>query len=46
VDVPELDLRQAIVEIGQIAYQLSLTANDVHVSVRLLDGNILITPPD
>ncbi|MCY7320871.1 MAG: class II aldolase/adducin family protein [Phormidesmis sp. CAN_BIN36] len=44
-DTPEPDLRQAIVEVGQIAYQRGLlTANDGNISVRLPNGNILITP--
>ncbi len=35
----------AIVEIGRIAYERGLlTANDGNISVRLPDGNILITP--
>jgi L-fuculose-phosphate aldolase len=44
-NTPESDLRQAIVEVGQIAYHRGLlTANDGNISVRLPNGNILITP--
>ena len=41
----ESDLRDAIVEIGQIAYARGLLcASDGNISVRLPDENILITP--
>ncbi len=41
----EIDLRLAIVECGRIAYERHLlTANDGNISVRMNDGNILITP--
>ncbi len=41
----EPDLRAAIVEAGQITYVRGLlTASDGNISVRLPDGNILITP--
>lgn len=44
-DTSEANLREAIVEVGQIAYQHGLLcANDGNISVRLPDGNILITP--
>ncbi len=37
--------RTEIIEIGRIAYQRGLlTANDGNISIRLPDGNILITP--
>ncbi len=37
--------RTSLIEIGRIAYQRGLlTANDGNISVRLPDGNILITP--
>ncbi len=45
LDTPECDLRTAIVEAGQIAYtQGLLCASDGNLSIRLPDGNILITP--
>lgn len=41
----EMDLRLAIVECGRIAYERHLlTSNDGNISVRMNDGNILITP--
>ncbi len=41
----EPDLRAAIVEAGQVTYARGLlTASDGNISVRLPDGNILITP--
>jgi L-fuculose-phosphate aldolase len=41
----ETDLRAAIVETGRIAYQSGLMiSNDGNISVRMGDGNILITP--
>ncbi|HEY3345396.1 MAG TPA: class II aldolase/adducin family protein [Anaerolineaceae bacterium] len=41
----EADLRAAMVETGQIAYQSGLMiSNDGNISVRLANGNILITP--
>lgn len=41
----ETDLRLAIVECGRIAYERRLlTSNDGNISVRMGDGNILITP--
>lgn len=44
-ETSEADLRLAIVEVGRIAYDRKLlTANDGNISVRLSDGNILITP--
>ncbi len=40
-----MNFRTAIIETGRIAYQRGLlTANDGNISVRLPDGNILITP--
>ncbi|HVN55285.1 MAG TPA: class II aldolase/adducin family protein [Anaerolineaceae bacterium] len=42
---PEAALRAAIVETGRLAYQSGLmVSNDGNISVRLPDGNILITP--
>ena len=41
----EMDLRLAIVECGRIAYERHLmTSSDGNISVRMVDGNILITP--
>jgi L-fuculose-phosphate aldolase len=41
----EADLRLAVVEAGQIAYQNGLMiSNDGNISVRMADGYILITP--
>ncbi len=41
----EADLRAAIVETGRILYQNGLmVSNDGNISVRLADGNILVTP--
>jgi L-fuculose-phosphate aldolase len=41
----EAALRAAIVECGRIAYQRGLlAANDGNISVRMADGNVLITP--
>jgi L-fuculose-phosphate aldolase len=41
----EAELRSAIVETGKIAYGSGLMiSNDGNISVRLADGNILITP--
>jgi len=41
----ENELRLAIVECGRIAYERQLmTSNDGNLSVRMQDGNILITP--
>lgn len=41
----EMDLRRAIVECGRIAYERHLmTSNDGNISIRMNDGNILITP--
>jgi L-fuculose-phosphate aldolase len=41
----ETDLRLAIVECGRISYERHLmTSNDGNISVRMDDGNILITP--
>ncbi len=40
-----MSYRTSLIEIGRIAYQRGLlTANDGNISVRLPDGNILITP--
>lgn len=45
IHAPESDLRAAVVEAGKIAYtQGLLCASDGNISVRLPDGNILITP--
>ena len=42
---PEEQLREAIIECGRIAYHRRLlTANDGNISIRTLDGNVLITP--
>lgn len=44
-DTTESELRQAIVAVGRMMYQRGLlTANDGNISVRLPDGNLLITP--
>ena len=41
----EVELRRAIIETGRIAYESGLMiSNDGNISVRLADGNILITP--
>jgi L-fuculose-phosphate aldolase len=41
----EAELRAAIVETGRIAYQSGLMiSNDGNISVRMGDGNVLITP--
>jgi L-fuculose-phosphate aldolase len=41
----EAELRAAIIETGKIAYERGLmVSNDGNISVRMLDGNILITP--
>jgi L-fuculose-phosphate aldolase len=41
----ELDLRLAIVECGRIIYERHLiTANDGNISIRMPNGNMLITP--
>ncbi|MCE5207525.1 MAG: class II aldolase/adducin family protein [Chloroflexi bacterium] len=45
INATESDLRAAIVETGQITYAHGLLcASDGNISVRLPDGNILITP--
>jgi len=45
LNATENDLRLAIVECGRIAYERKLlTSNDGNVSVRMSNGNILITP--
>jgi len=45
ISAGETDLRLAIVECGRIAYERHLmTANDGNISIRMDDGNILITP--
>jgi L-fuculose-phosphate aldolase len=44
-EASEAELRSAIVETGKIAYGSGLMiSNDGNISVRLADGNILITP--
>ena len=44
-NVTEIDLRAAIVEAGQVTYQRGLLcASDGNISVRMGDGNLLITP--
>lgn len=44
-DASEKDLRAAVVEVGKITYDRGLlTASDGNISVRMENGNILITP--
>ncbi|MBM4428559.1 MAG: class II aldolase/adducin family protein [Chloroflexi bacterium] len=41
----EFDLRLAIIECGRITYERHLTtSNDGNISIRMSDGNVLITP--
>jgi L-fuculose-phosphate aldolase len=41
----ELELRLAIIECGRITYNRHLTtSNDGNISIRMSDGNVLITP--
>ena len=41
----ESELRHAIIECGRIAYERHLmTSNDGNISVRMENGNVLITP--
>ena len=44
-EASEKELRDAVVETGRIAYQSGLmVSNDGNISVKMADGNLLITP--